>query len=113
VLVDVAIDQGGCFESSRPTTHSEPTFDVDGIRHYCVTNMPGSVPVTSTWALANATLPYIQKIAERGLADAMRRDPGLRSGLNVAGGQVTHPAVAEGLGLEVHSGDDALAALAA
>jgi alanine dehydrogenase len=113
VLVDVAIDQGGCFESSHPTTHSEPTFDIDGIRHYCVANMPGAVPVTSTWALSNATLPYIVAIAELGPAAAMQRDPGLRAGLNVAGGRVTHAAVAEGLGLEVSSPVDVLAAVPA
>src|SRR5215211_5270561 len=98
VLVDVSIDQGGCFETSRPTTHSEPTYEVDGITHYCVTNMPGAVPVTSTFALTNATLPYALALADRGL-DALRDDPGLRSGLNVAQGRVTHPAVAEGVGV--------------
>ena len=98
VLVDVAIDQGGCFETSRPTTHSDPTFDVDGIIHYCVSNMPGAVPVTSTWALTNATLPYAIALADHGLEGAIRRDPGLRLGVNVAAGEVTHPAVAEGVG---------------
>jgi alanine dehydrogenase len=98
VLVDVAIDQGGCFETSRPTTHRDPTFEVDGIIHYCVTNMPGAVPVTSTRALTNATLPYAIALADHGLAGAIRRDPGLRLGVNVAGGAVTHPAVAEGVG---------------
>src|SRR4051795_11571089 len=95
VLVDVSIDQGGCFETSRPTTHSDPTYEVDGITHYCVTNMPGAVPVTSTFALTNATLPYALALADRGLA-ALEDDPVLRSGLNVADGRVTHPAVAEG-----------------
>ncbi len=85
VLVDVAIDQGGCFETSRPTTHREPTFEVDGIIHYCVTNMPGAVPITSTHALTNATLPYAIALADLGVAEAIRRDPGLRSGVNVAG----------------------------
>jgi alanine dehydrogenase len=99
VLVDVSIDQGGCFETSRPTTHSDPTYEVDGITHYCVTNMPGAVPVTSTFALTNATLPYVLALADRGL-DALRDDSGLRSGLNVAAGKVTHPAVAEGVGAE-------------
>ncbi len=98
VLVDVAIDQGGCFETSRPTTHREPTFEVDGITHYCVANMPGAVPITSTHALTNATLPYAIALADHGVAEAIRRDPGLRLGVNVAGGEVTHPAVAEGVG---------------
>ncbi|HMB55438.1 MAG TPA: NAD(P)-dependent oxidoreductase, partial [Thermoanaerobaculia bacterium] len=100
VLVDVAIDQGGCFETSRPTTHADPTFEVDGITHYCVTNMPGAVPITSTQALTNATLPYAIALADRGVEGAIRRDPGLRPGVNVAGGKVTHPAVAEGVGAE-------------
>ena len=100
VLVDVAIDQGGCFETSRPTTHRDPTFEVDGITHYCVANMPGAVPLTSTHALTNATLPYAISIADNGLAEAIRRDPGLRPGVNVAGGKVTHPAVAEGVGMD-------------
>jgi alanine dehydrogenase len=100
VLVDVAIDQGGCFETSRPTTHRDPTFEVDGITHYCVTNMPGAVPITSTQALTNATLPYALALADHGVAGAIRRDPGLRLGVNVAGGQVTHPAVAEGVGMD-------------
>jgi alanine dehydrogenase len=98
VLVDVAIDQGGCFETSRPTTHREPTFEVDGITHYCVANMPGAVPITSTHALTNATLPYAIAFADHGVAEAVRRDPGLRPGVNVAGGEVTHPAVAEAVG---------------
>jgi alanine dehydrogenase len=100
VLVDVAIDQGGCFETSRPTTHSDPTYEVDGIIHYCVTNMPGAVPITSTYALTNATLPYVVALADHGVIEAARRDPGLRLGINVAGGKVTHPAVAEGVGAE-------------
>ena len=100
VLVDVAIDQGGCFETSRPTTHRDPTFEVDGITHYCVANMPGAVPITSTHALTNATLPYALALADHGVEEAIRRDPGLRLGVNVAGGKVTHPAVAEGVGME-------------
>jgi len=100
VLVDVAIDQGGCFETSRPTTHHEPTFEVDGITHYCVANMPGAVPITSTQALTNATLPYAIALADRSVAAAIRRDPGLRPGVNVAGGAVTHAAVAEAVGGE-------------
>jgi alanine dehydrogenase len=99
VLVDVSIDQGGCFETSRPTTHSKPTFEVDGITHYCVTNMPGAVPITSTYALTNATLPYVLALADHGVSEAIARDPGLRSGVNVAHGRVTHPAVAEGVGM--------------
>jgi alanine dehydrogenase len=100
VLVDVAIDQGGCFETSRPTTHRDPTFEVDGITHYCVANMPGAVPITSTHALTNATLPFALALADLGVEEAIRRDPGLRLGVNVAGGKVTHPAVAEGVGME-------------
>jgi alanine dehydrogenase len=99
VLVDVSIDQGGCFETSRPTTHSDPTYEVDGITHYCVTNMPGAVPVTSTFALTNATLPYVVTLADNGVRAAITRDPGLRTGVNVAHGRVTHPAVAEAVGV--------------
>ena len=95
VLVDVAIDQGGCFETSRPTTHADPTFEVDGVTHYCVANMPGAVPISSTFALTNATLPYVLALADHGVAEAARRDPGLAMGMNVIGGRVTHPAVAE------------------
>jgi alanine dehydrogenase len=99
VLVDVSIDQGGCFETSRPTTHSDPVYEVDSVIHYCVTNMPGAVPITSTYALTNATLPYVLALADRGAREAITHDPGLRLGVNVAGGQVTHPAVAEGVGM--------------
>ena len=109
VLVDVAIDQGGCFETSRPTTHGDPTYEVDGIIHYCVTNMPGAVPITSTYALTNATLPYVLSLADLSIAEAARRDPGLRLGINVAGGTVTHPAVAEGVGMEYTPPEDVLA----
>ena len=98
VVVDVAIDQGGCFETSKPTTHAEPTFVVDGIVHYCVANMPGAVPVTSTRALSDATLPRVLSIAENGL-DALRTDPHLRAGLNVYKGHVTEPHVAAALDL--------------
>ncbi|HET7510680.1 MAG TPA: alanine dehydrogenase [Solirubrobacterales bacterium] len=108
VMVDVAIDQGGCFETSRPTTHHEPTFEVEGITHYCVANMPGAVPITSTHALTNATLPYALALADHGVAEAIRRDPGLRPGINVAAGKVTHPAVAEGVGMEYVAVEDAL-----
>jgi alanine dehydrogenase len=113
VLVDVAIDQGGCFETSHPTTHRDPTFEVDGITHYCVANMPGAVPITSTHALTNATLPYAIALADHGVAEAIRRDPGLRPGVNVAAGAVTHEAVAAGTGLPYTPLDEALGALAA
>jgi alanine dehydrogenase len=99
VLVDVSIDQGGCFETSRPTTHSDPTYEVDGITHYCVTNMPGAVPITSTYALTNATLPYVLALADHGVREAVSRDPGLRSGVNIASGQVTYAPVAQGVGM--------------
>jgi alanine dehydrogenase len=99
VLVDVSIDQGGCFATSRPTTHSNPTFEVEGITHYCVTNMPGAVPITSTYALTNATLPYVLALAEHGVGEALERDPGLRMGLNVRHGEITYAAVAEALGV--------------
>lgn len=95
VLVDVAIDQGGCFATSKPTTHAEPTYMVDGVVHYCVTNMPGAVPRTSTFALNNAVLPYAFAIADKGYRQAMVDDPYLRQGLNIHRGQVTHRAVAE------------------
>jgi len=108
VLVDVAIDQGGCFETSRPTTHRDPTFEVEGITHYCVANMPGAVPITSTYALTNATLPYATALADHGVAGAIRRDPGLRPGVNVAAGEVTHPAVAEAVGAACVPVEDAL-----
>jgi alanine dehydrogenase len=98
VLVDVAIDQGGCFETSRPTTHSDPTYDVDGIVHYCVSNMPGAVPITSTWALTNVTLPYIEAIADKGLHRALAEDPALALGVNVAAGEVTCEPVADAVG---------------
>ncbi|MDR1601664.1 MAG: alanine dehydrogenase [Tannerella sp.] len=99
VLVDVAIDQGGCFETSHPTTHAEPVYEVDGILHYCVANIPGAVPYTSTLALTSATLPYVFKLADLGWKEACRNDPGLKSGVNVAGGKITHPEVARTFGL--------------
>ena len=99
VLVDVSIDQGGCFETSRPTTHSDPTYEVDGITHYCVTNMPGAVPITSTYALTNATLPYVIELAERGVRGGARRATGPAQRPERAGGEITHPAVAEALGM--------------
>jgi len=107
VIVDVAIDQGGCFETSRPTTHSEPTYEVDGVIHYCVANMPGAVPLTSSQALNNATLPFGLAIARDGIA-AMLQDPHLRNGLNVHRGRITHRAVAESLGLDHTPADEAL-----
>jgi alanine dehydrogenase len=100
VLVDIAIDQGGCFETSRPTTHAEPTFLIDGVIHYCVTNMPGAVPRTSTFALTNATLPYVKSLADHGWQAALARDAGLARGLNVHDGRVAHDAVASALGRE-------------
>jgi alanine dehydrogenase len=99
VLVDIAIDQGGCFETSRPTTHEDPVFDVDGVIHYCVANMPGAVARTSTLALGNATLPFVLKLANLGAEAAMATDPHLAAGRNVAGGKLLVPAVAEALGL--------------
>ena len=99
VIVDIAIDQGGCFETSRPTTHADPTYVVDGVVHYCVTNMPGAVPRTSTFALNNATLPFAIKLANLGAEAAMRQDPHLANGLNVSGGKIRHQAVAEALDL--------------
>src|SRR5207248_9782629 len=95
VLVDVSIDQGGCFETSRPTTHSNPTYEVDGITHYCVTNMPGAVPITSTYALTNATIPYVVHLASSGVVGAISENPGLKLGVNVAGGQVSYAPVAD------------------
>jgi alanine dehydrogenase len=100
VLVDVAIDQGGCAETSRPTTHSDPTYVVDGVVHYCVANMPGAVPISSTKALTNVTLPYVEAIAKHGLAAAVARDPALARGVNVLGGKVTYEAVAEAHGMD-------------
>jgi alanine dehydrogenase len=102
VLVDIAIDQGGCFETSHPTTHAEPTFVVDGVIHYCVANMPGAVPRTSTLALTNATLPYVRALADLGWQAAFKRDPGLAAGLNVHAGEITHEVVARALGLPAH-----------
>jgi alanine dehydrogenase len=103
VLVDIAIDQGGCFETSHPTTHADPTFVVDGVIHYCVANMPGAVPRTSTFALTNATLPYVRAIADLGWQAALKRDPGLAAGLNVHAGAIVHEVVANALGRAAHS----------
>src|SRR6187397_240140 len=94
VMVDISIDQGGCFETSRPTTHAEPTFVVDGVVHYCVTNMPGAVPRTSTFALTNATAPFVLRLADAGIEPALLADPHLRAGLNIHRGRLTHPGLA-------------------
>jgi alanine dehydrogenase len=95
----VAIDQGGCFETSRPTTHTDPTFLLDGVLHYCVANMPGAVPLTSTVALTNATLPFAVALADQGWQEASRQNPGIKEGINIAQGMVTYRAVAEAFGL--------------
>ncbi|MFM9829054.1 MAG: alanine dehydrogenase [Sphingomonas sp.] len=102
VLVDIAIDQGGCFETSRPTTHADPVFEVDGVIHYCVANMPGAVARTSAFALNNATLPFVLKLANLGADAAMAADPHLANGLNVSGGKIRHQAVAEALNLPMN-----------
>lgn len=108
VIVDVAIDQGGCFETSKATTHSDPTYVVDGVTHYCVANMPGAVPITSTWALTNATMPFVLKLADLGVHGALRSDPGFIKGLNVAAGRVTYEPVAEDQGLSHIAPEEAL-----
>ncbi len=108
VFCDVAIDQGGCAETSRPTTHSEPVYSVDGVTHYCVANMPGAVPITSTKALTNATLPYVEAIAEHGLAEAVARDRSLARGVNVLDGKITYEAVADAHGLDYAPLEDVL-----
>jgi alanine dehydrogenase len=113
VLVDVSIDQGGCFETSHPTTHTDPVYEVDGISHYCVANMPGAVPITSTRALTNATLPYAVRLADQGAAAALAADPGFLAGLNVAGGRVTNEAVAADQGREFTPPVEAFATAAA
>jgi alanine dehydrogenase len=100
VVCDVSIDQGGCFETSRPTTHSDPVYVVDGVTHYCVSNMPGAVPITSTFALTNVTLPYVEAIADLGLREAIARDAALARGVNVMDGKLTYEAVAEAHGLD-------------
>ncbi|KAA3627873.1 MAG: alanine dehydrogenase [Proteobacteria bacterium] len=108
VVVDVSIDQGGCFETSRPTTHADPTYTVDGVVHYCVANMPGAVPRTSAFALNNATLPFVVQLAAKGYRQALADNPHLRNGLNVHQGTITHPAVAEALGKPYRSAAEAL-----
>ena len=110
VLVDIAIDQGGCFATSRPTTHSAPTYVVDGVVHYCVTNMPGAVARTSTFALTNATLPFVIALAEKGWRRALSDDPHLLHGLNVHAGKVTYEAVAHDLNLPFAPAETLLAA---
>jgi alanine dehydrogenase len=112
VIVDVSIDQGGCFETSRPTTHSDPTYEVDGVTHYCVANMPGAVPITSTYALTNATLPYVLHVADAGVERATRENPGLAKGVNVVGGKVTYAPVAEATGQSYTELNEALSTLA-
>ena len=108
VLVDVAIDQGGCFETSRPTTHKEPTYQVDGVLHYCVANMPGAVPLTSTVALTNATLPYAVALANRGWQQVARENAAIKAGINIADGKVTYRGVAEAFDLELTPVDSIL-----
>ena len=108
VLCDVAIDQGGCAETSHATTHSDPVYVVDGVTHYCVANMPGAVPVTSTKALTNVTLPFVEEIADYGLAQAVARDPAIARGVNVLDGKITYEAVAEAHGLDFHPLEDLL-----
>ncbi|HZI18687.1 MAG TPA: alanine dehydrogenase [Pyrinomonadaceae bacterium] len=108
VIVDVAVDQGGCIETTRPTTHSEPTYYEEGVLHYCVANMPGAVPRTSTFALTNATLPYVLKLANRGFLDAINSDPGLKEGVNTYAGRLTYEAVAKDQGLEYSALDEML-----
>jgi alanine dehydrogenase len=99
VIIDVAIDQGGCVETSRPTTHSKPTYIVNGVVHYCVTNMPGAVGRTSTYALCNVTFPYVMQIAQRGLHAAAALDPGLANAVNMYDGKLTNKAVADTFGI--------------
>jgi alanine dehydrogenase len=108
VLVDVSIDQGGCFETSHPTTHSNPVFEVEGIVHYCVSNMPGAVPITSTFALTNVTLPYVELIADHGVREAIARSRALARGVNVFEGKLTYEAVAEAHGLDYSPLDEVL-----
>lgn len=108
VIVDVAIDQGGCFETSEPTTHTEPVYEIDGVIHYCVANMPGAVPVTSTMALTNATLPYAVTIANLGWKQAALENKGIMTGLNIVGGKVTYKGVADAFGLEYTRVQDVL-----
>jgi alanine dehydrogenase len=112
VFCDVAIDQGGCAETSRATTHDDPVYEVDGVIHYCVANMPGAVPITSTKALTNVTLPYVEAIAEQGLTAAVVRDRALARGVNVLDGRITYEAVAEAHGIDFTPLEDVLGAAA-
>jgi alanine dehydrogenase len=109
VLVDIAVDQGGCFEDTHPTTHSDPTFQVHSSTFYCVANMPGAVPNTSTYALTNATMPYTVALATKGWAQACRDDHSLAMGLNTHAGQLTNKPVGEAVGIEAVSPDEVLA----
>lgn len=108
VIVDVAVDQGGCVETCKPTTHADPTYEIDGIIHYCVANMPGAVPYTSTIALANSTYPYIKNIVKKGFETALDEDLSLSHGLNIFKGMVTHAAVADAFGLKYQSAQEIL-----
>jgi len=108
VIVDVAVDQGGCVETTRPTTHEHPTYVVDGVVHYAVANMPGGVPVTSTLALTNATLPYVLQLADKGYREALKQSPALLNGLNIIAGKVTHRKVAEAFGMQYHPAESLL-----
>jgi alanine dehydrogenase len=108
VIVDVAVDQGGCIETTHPTTHSNPTYYVEDVLHYCVANMPGAVPRTSTFALTNATLPFGLKLANKGFKDAIKSDPHLKAGVNTYAGHITYEAVAESQGLPYKSIDELL-----
>lgn len=108
VIVDVAIDQGGCFETSKPTTHGDPIYEVDGIIHYCVANMPGAVPITSTIALTNATLPYAVEIANKGWKKACKENEGIKLGLNMADGKITYKGVSDAFGLDYTPADTLL-----
>jgi alanine dehydrogenase len=113
VLVDVAIDQGGCFETSHPTTHDDPVYEVDGIVHYCVANMPGAVPITSTKGLTNVTLPYAEAIADKGVARAITDDRALAKGVNVVDGKIVYEAVADAHGMPFTPLEDVLPAVSA
>ena len=108
VMVDISIDQGGCFETSRPTTHAEPTYVIDDVVHYCVTNMPGAVPRTSTFALTNATLPFVKALAGMGWREALKNNKQLANGLNVHNGQINFEAVANELGYDYLSAEAAI-----
>ena len=110
VFVDVAIDQGGCAETSKPTTHDDPVYTVDGVIHYCVANMPGAVPITSTRALTNVTLPYVEQLADLGAVGAVTANPELARGVNAIGGKITYEAVCEAHGMQYTPLDAALAA---